>query len=152
MVQVHVERTIAAPPERVFDWLLDPANLAVSPVIRKAVWAKDSSDPGVGAVREVTGIGFWLHEQITAHDAFRSYSYTVVGSFPPAQRQAGTVTCTPSNDGTHVECVSAYTLSARGRQGDGGTLRAADPLANFPRDPRRLREGARGLVTAPQDA
>jgi hypothetical protein len=67
----------------------------------------------VGAVREVTGIGFWLHEQITAYDAFRSYSYTVVGSFPPAQRQAGRVTCTPSNDGTHVEWVSAYTLSAR---------------------------------------
>ena len=31
MVQVHEQRTIAASPERVFDWLLDPANLAVSP-------------------------------------------------------------------------------------------------------------------------
>jgi uncharacterized protein YndB with AHSA1/START domain len=69
MGQVHVERTIAASPERVFDWLLDPANLTVSPVFRKAVWAKDSSVPGVGAVREVTGYGFWAHEQITAYDA-----------------------------------------------------------------------------------
>jgi hypothetical protein len=34
MGQVHVERTIAASPERVFDWLLDPANLTVSPVFR----------------------------------------------------------------------------------------------------------------------
>jgi DivIVA domain-containing protein len=58
MSQVHVERTIAAPPQRVFDWLLDPANLTVSPVLRKAGWAKDSSGPGVGAVREVTGFGF----------------------------------------------------------------------------------------------
>jgi Polyketide cyclase / dehydrase and lipid transport len=82
MVQVHVERKIAASPERVFDWLLDPANLTVSPLFRKAAWAKDSSGPGVGALREVTGIGFWAHEQITAYDAPRSYSYLAVRSFP----------------------------------------------------------------------
>jgi Polyketide cyclase / dehydrase and lipid transport len=69
MVQVQVERTIAASPEQVFEWLLDPANLTVSPVHRKGVWAKGSSGPGVGAVREVTGFGFWGHEQITAYDA-----------------------------------------------------------------------------------
>jgi hypothetical protein len=31
MTQIHEQRTIAAPPERVFAWLLDPANLTVSP-------------------------------------------------------------------------------------------------------------------------
>ena len=115
MGQVHEERTIAASPERVFDWLLDPANLTVSPVIRKAGWAKDSPCPGVGAVREVTGFGFWLHERITAYDAPRSCSYIVVDSFPAAQHDGGTLTCTPSSDGTHVEWVSGYTVSARGR-------------------------------------
>jgi hypothetical protein len=114
MGQVHVERTIAAPPQRVFDWLLDPANLTVSPLLRKAVWARDSSGPGVGAVREVTGFGFWLHEQITAYDAPRSYSYVVVGSFPASQHEGGALTCTPSGDGTHVEWVSGYTVPARG--------------------------------------
>jgi uncharacterized protein YndB with AHSA1/START domain len=114
MAQIHVERTIAAPQERVFDWLLDPANLAVSPVFRKAVWAKDSSGPGVGAVREVTGYGFWAHEQITAYDAPRSCSYVVVGAFPATQHDGGTLTCTPSGDGTHVDWVSGYTLPARG--------------------------------------
>ena len=39
MAQIHVERTIAASPERVFEWLHDPANLTVSPVLHKAVWA-----------------------------------------------------------------------------------------------------------------
>ena len=63
MVQIHEERTIAASPERVFDWLQDPANLTVSPVLRKAGWAEGFA--GV-AVREVTGIGYWLHEQITS--------------------------------------------------------------------------------------
>jgi uncharacterized protein YndB with AHSA1/START domain len=113
MGQIHVERTIVASPERVFDWLLDPANLTVSPLFRKARWAKDSSGPAVGAVREVTGIGFWAHEQITAYDAPRSYSYLAVRSFPPSQHRGGTLTCTPSGDGTHVDWVSGYTLPAR---------------------------------------
>jgi hypothetical protein len=30
MVQLHVERTIAASPERVFEWLADPASLKVT--------------------------------------------------------------------------------------------------------------------------
>ena len=88
MAQIHAQRTIAASPERVFDWLLDPTNLSISPVIRKARWAKGSSGPGVGAVREVTGFGFWLHEEITGYDDARGYSYRVVGSFPPSEHQA----------------------------------------------------------------
>jgi uncharacterized protein YndB with AHSA1/START domain len=114
MAQVHEQRTIAASPERVFDWLLDPANLTVSPLFRKTVWAKDSLGPGVGAVREVTGFGFWVHEQITAYHAPRSCSYVVVRSFPASQHNGGTLTCTPSGDGTHVDWASGYTLPARG--------------------------------------
>ena len=34
MVQIHEQRTIAASPERVFAWLLDPANLTISPWFR----------------------------------------------------------------------------------------------------------------------
>jgi Polyketide cyclase / dehydrase and lipid transport len=113
MAQVHVQRTIAAPPQQVFDWLLDPANLTVSPVFRKAGWAKDSSGPGVGAVREVIGIGYWAHEQITAYDAPRSCSYIAVRSCPPSQHNGGALTCTPSGDGTHVDWVSGYTLPTR---------------------------------------
>jgi Polyketide cyclase / dehydrase and lipid transport len=94
--------------------LHDPANVTVSPVLRKAVWAKGSSGPGVGAVREVTGFGFWLHEQITAYDAPRSCCYIVVGSLPASQHNGGTLTCTPSGDGTHVDWVSDYKVPARG--------------------------------------
>ena len=74
MVELHVERTIAASPERVFDWLADPANLTASPLVLKAGWAKGSPGPGAGALREVTGFGTWLREEITAYDAPRSYS------------------------------------------------------------------------------
>jgi hypothetical protein len=63
MVQGHEQRAIAASPERVFDWLLDPANCHRHQpdrlsVFHKAGWATDSTGPGAGATREVTGIGF----------------------------------------------------------------------------------------------
>jgi len=56
MVKLRVERTIAASPERVFDWLADPANLTAAPPVLRAGFAKGSSRPGVGALREVRGV------------------------------------------------------------------------------------------------
>ena len=112
MTEIHVQRTIEASPELVFDWLLDPANLTVSPWFRKAAWM-DSSGLRVGATRELKGLGFWVHEQITACDAPRSCSYRVVDGFPPVN-QSGTLTCTASSRGTHVDWASAYTIPARG--------------------------------------
>ena len=121
MVQVHVERTIAASPERVFDWLADPANLTAAPLLLRAGWAKGSSGPGVGSLREVTGVGMRFREEITAYDPPRSYSYLVVRSFPAAEHQGGTLTFTPSGDGTRVDWVTTYTVPVRG----GGKLMEA---------------------------
>ena len=136
MVQVHVERTIAASPERVFDWLTDPANLTAAPLFLKAGWANGSSGPGVGALREVTGVGMRFREKITAYDAPRSGlgargRYADVYSV--RRRHARRL-------GDHL-----HRSGSRGRQGDGGGQPAAVPL-NLPRDPRWLREGAGELV------
>ncbi|MGH3555865.1 MAG: SRPBCC family protein, partial [Mycobacterium sp.] len=68
MVELRVERTIAAPVEQVFDWLADPASLTAAPAVLKAGWAKGSSGPGQGALRQVTGLGAWFREEITAYD------------------------------------------------------------------------------------
>jgi uncharacterized protein YndB with AHSA1/START domain len=116
MVQLHVERTIAASLERVFDWLADPANLTASPLVLKAGYAKGSPGRGVGALREVTGVGMWLREEITAYDAPRSYSYRILRSFPipMVDHACGTLTFTPSgDDGTHVDWVTTHTVPAR---------------------------------------
>jgi uncharacterized protein YndB with AHSA1/START domain len=113
MVQLHIERTIAASPQRVFDWLADPANLAAAPLVLRAGFAKGSSEPRVGALREVTGLGSWFREEITAYDAPRSYSYRIVRSFPPFDHEGGTLTFSPSGDGTHVDWVTTYTHPAR---------------------------------------
>jgi uncharacterized protein YndB with AHSA1/START domain len=113
MVEIHLERTIAAPVDQVFDWLADPANLAAAPLVLQASYAKDSSGPGAGAVREVVGLGTRFREEITAYARPRSYSYLIVRSFPPFNHEGGTLTFTASGDGTHVDWLSHYTHPAR---------------------------------------
>jgi hypothetical protein len=113
MVRIHVERTIAAAPERVFDWLADPAGLTSAPLVFKAGWAMGSSGPGVGAVREVTGAGIWFREEITAYDPPNSYSYLIVRSFPVFAHEGGSMTLRPVGAGTHVDWVSSYTHPMR---------------------------------------
>jgi len=112
MVEFQVERTIAASPKRVFDWLADPANLTAAPVVLKVRWVKDSSGPGEGAVREAIGLGGWFREQITAYDRPRAYSYRIVRSIPPFDHEGATLTFTPSADGTHVDWLTSYTHPA----------------------------------------
>jgi hypothetical protein len=113
VVQLHVERTIAASPERVFDWLTDPANVAAAPLTLKAGYAKGSPGPGVGAVRRVIGVGTLTREVVTAYDAPRSYSYRMLRSFPAYDHEGGTLTFTPSDGGTHVDWVTTYTHPTR---------------------------------------
>ncbi|QUR68100.1 SRPBCC family protein [Mycobacterium spongiae] len=108
MVEIHVERTIAAPVEQVFDWLADPVNFTTAPLVLKAGYAK-GCEPGAGAFREVTGVGMWGREEITAYDRPHSYSYLIVRAFPRFDHRGGTMTFTPSGDGTHVDWRSNYT-------------------------------------------
>jgi uncharacterized protein YndB with AHSA1/START domain len=112
MVELRVERTIAAPVEKVFDWLADPASLTAAPPVISARWAKGSSGPGEGAVRRVIGFGTWFREEITAYDPPRSYSYLILGSFPPFDHEGGTLTFTPRGDGTHVDWLTRFTHPA----------------------------------------
>ena len=114
MVEIRVERTIAAPPEQVFAWLADPASLTAGPLVLRAGWAKGSSGAGVGAFREVVATGMWFREEITAYDPPRSYSYCIVRSVPAFDHEGGTLTFTPSGAGTHVDWTSSYTHPPRG--------------------------------------
>jgi uncharacterized protein YndB with AHSA1/START domain len=112
MVEIHVERTIAAPVEKVFDWLADPAGLKAAPLAFKAVWADGSSGPGVGAVRTVNAVGTWFREEIIAFDRPHSYTYLIIRAFPAFNHDGGTLTFTPSGDGTHVDWLTNYTHPA----------------------------------------
>lgn len=113
MVELHLQRTIAAPPDQVFAWLADPACLQIPAPVLRAGWEKDSPGPGEGAVRRVIGLGTWFREEITAYDPPRSYSYLILSSFPPFNHDGGTLTFTPSAEGTRVDWRSSYTHPAR---------------------------------------
>jgi len=121
MVNLHEERTIRAAPERVFDWLVDPANLLTAPLFVRARWVDGTSIPAAGAFREVTVIGAWIREQITAYDPPTSYSYHVVRSFPAVNHDGGTVTLTALGDATRIDWVTTYAIPWRG----GGRLTEA---------------------------
>lgn len=112
MVEIRLERTIAAPVEQVFDWLADPANLATAPLVLRGKWAKGTAGPSQGAVRQVIGIGTWFREELTAYDRPHSYTYLIVRSFPPFNHEGGTLTFTTVGDGTRVNWLTNYTHSA----------------------------------------
>lgn len=117
MIHLHVQRTIAAPQEEVFDWLADPVNLAATPLILRAGWTAGALGPRVGAVRQATAVAMWLREEITAFDRPRGYSYRIIRSFPAMNHDGGSLTFTPTVGGTHVVWVSdlAYPTRAGGR-------------------------------------
>lgn len=114
MAHLRVERTIQAPPESVFDWLADPANLTSAPLVLTSGWAPGSPNGGLGAVRRVIATGMWFREEITAYERPHCYSYLILSSFPAFDHDGGTLTFTPSGDGTHVEWVSSYTHPLHG--------------------------------------
>ena len=115
MVNLRVEKTIYAPPDKVFAWLADPVNLKAAPLIVTAHWADDSPAlSGLGAIRTGFAIGLWFREEITAYDPPHSYSYLIVKSVPAFEHERGTLTFTPEGDGTHVDWVSSYAHPAKG--------------------------------------
>lgn len=110
MVELHVERTIAAPQQLVFDWLADPANLMTAPLVLRSGWVKGIAGPGVGASRWVLGAGLWVgDERLTGYDPPHSYDYRIVSAVPPFEHEGGRLTFTAADGGTHVDWRSVYT-------------------------------------------
>jgi uncharacterized protein YndB with AHSA1/START domain len=109
VVELHVERTIAAPPDRVFAWLADPKSLTAAPLVLASRLARGSTGLKAGAVRVVTGAGMWFEEEYTAYDPPRSYSYLILRSIPGFVHEGGTLTFSPRGHGTHVDWVTRYT-------------------------------------------
>ena len=113
MVEIHVERTIAAPQQQVFDWLADPANLMTAPLVIRSGWVKGSAEPGVGASRWVLGTGLYVgDEQLTGYDPPHSYAYRIISGFPPFRHEGGALTFTTADSATHVDWRSVYSHPA----------------------------------------
>lgn len=128
MVELTVERTIAAPADEVYAWLIDPANLTRAPLALTARWTSGNGE--AGSVREVLALGLWAREKIVAADPPHHYEYLILTSVPAIDHRGGTITLTAGDDGTTaVRWTSDYTHPARG----GGKPMAAITSRLLPR-------------------
>ncbi|MEU3011578.1 SRPBCC family protein [Nocardia asteroides] len=104
MESIVVERVVAAPIERVFDWCADTTNYQRSFwVLRNRLSTPGRDAPyGVGAVRKHLWLVGWFEERITRYDAPHGFDYVVDRSFPPSRHDGGTMTFTAVPGGTAV--------------------------------------------------
>ncbi|WP_433522736.1 SRPBCC family protein [Nocardia pseudovaccinii] len=107
MRTVTVRRTIAAPIERVFDWITDAANYRqVSGVLRAEV-TRVGTD-GVGTIREVTTAALKLTEEIVGYERPVRMDYLIRSSIPPLRHESGSMRLRETADGTEVTWVSTF--------------------------------------------
>jgi uncharacterized protein YndB with AHSA1/START domain len=110
MQTVTVERTIAAPPRAVFDYLSNAQNFTRSTLVLYQRLARPGRDAayGLSAVRILVWVIGWFRERITAYDAPHSFDYTVERSVPPSEHRHGRVTCVEVPTGTHVVWTTTF--------------------------------------------
>ena len=103
MASFTFEREVAAPPEVVFDVLVDHRRYADITPMRKSVLERegDPAPNGVGAIRVLSSVGPALREEVLAYQPCSRFSYTLL-SGAPVRDHVGTVELTPSSAGTKV--------------------------------------------------
>jgi uncharacterized protein YndB with AHSA1/START domain len=112
MRNIHVTRTIPAPPEAVFGLLTDHANydrfrgINGSELIREG----DPAPNGVGALRRIRVTPFRFDEEITAYERPSRFDYLIVDLNVPFDHHGGSVRLSPESGGTHVDWQSSYTV------------------------------------------
>jgi uncharacterized protein YndB with AHSA1/START domain len=112
MKSVHVNRTIPAPAEEVFDLLADHANydrfrgINDSRLLREG----DPAPNGVGALREIKVRPLTFEEEITAYERPTRFDYLIVKLNVPFHHDGGSITLSPDGDGTHVDWRSTFSV------------------------------------------
>lgn len=114
MRTVDVERTIAAPPADVFDWLTDVANYQRVPFVRRVTLVRPghTAGNGVGAVRLVVTPLMRLTQEITEYDPPRLMRYRGLKSVPRLRHQEGYISCEPVAEGTRVYWSTTFEVAA----------------------------------------
>jgi uncharacterized protein YndB with AHSA1/START domain len=103
MASFTLEREVAAPPEVVFDVLVDHRGYSKLTPLRKSVLERegDPAPNGVGAIRVLSAVGPPLREEVLAYEPPSRFSYTVL-SGAPVRDHVGTVELTPEGGGTKL--------------------------------------------------
>jgi uncharacterized protein YndB with AHSA1/START domain len=112
MRTVHVNRTIPAPAEDVFDLLTDHAHYDRFRGIRgsELVREGDPAPNGVGALRRIKVPPLSFDEEITAYERPSRLDYVIVKLNVPFEHQGGSITLTSEDGATHVDWRSSFTV------------------------------------------
>jgi uncharacterized protein YndB with AHSA1/START domain len=113
MYTIHLERTLRAPAERVFDVLADHAGYVRFPWVRSAKVVRPGTlEPnGKGAIREIQIGPAWFQEEITAFERPTRLEYRILRSRPPIAHQLGRLTFTPVAEGVRVAWTSTFQVT-----------------------------------------
>ena len=103
MASFTLVREVAAPPEAVFDVLVDHRGYAdITPMRRSELEREGEPAPnGVGAIRVLHSVGPPLREEVLAYQPPSRFSYRLL-SGAPVRDHVGTVQLTPQGEGTKV--------------------------------------------------
>lgn len=112
MQTIVVERTLAAPIEKVFDVLSDHANYKSFPGVKDSLLLEPGTPDrnGVGALRHIVTPGVWFKERITAYERPRRFDYRIIESSLPIDHQGGNVRLAPVAGGTQVTWTTTMRL------------------------------------------
>jgi uncharacterized protein YndB with AHSA1/START domain len=103
MASFTIEREIAAPPETVFELLVDHRGYSALTPVRKSELERegDPAPNGVGAIRKLSAIGPPLREEVLTYEPPSRFSYTLLSGLP-VRDHVGTVELTPAGEGTKM--------------------------------------------------
>jgi uncharacterized protein YndB with AHSA1/START domain len=103
MPSFTLQRSVAAPPEVVFDVLTDHRGYADVTPLRRVDLEREGEPPpnGVGAIRALHLVGPPLREEVLTFEPPRRFSYRLL-SGAPVRDHVGTVELTPQDGGTAV--------------------------------------------------
>jgi uncharacterized protein YndB with AHSA1/START domain len=96
-------RDVAAPPETVFEVLVDHRGYAAITPLRRSELERegDPAPNGVGAIRVLRSVGPPLREEVLTYEEPHRFSYKLL-SGAPLEDHVGTVELTPQGSGTKV--------------------------------------------------
>lgn len=103
MASFRLERTVAAPPQTVFEVLTDHRAYADFTPMRRAELEVEGEPPpnGVGAIRVLTALGPPLREEVIGYEPPARFSYRLL-SGAPVRDHVGSVTLEPEGEGTQM--------------------------------------------------
>jgi len=116
MVKFEINEFIKRPPELVFDYFADPANLPQWQTFTEHAEWVSTGEPGVGSIfKVVSTIGGSPEEvllQVAIWERPRRYAFHSIDTPFPLKKLEGLTTLTPQKEGTHLTFRGQIALSA----------------------------------------